>query len=109
MNSERLNALYASYLADNSGNEYELLTAIRQIAAHRFRDEYGRKDEDAVQDFVLNVWQQLPELVVERSFAAWLQHRLEWRVKSNYRNTRARNRREQQPPVMFDAEGEPRG
>jgi DNA-directed RNA polymerase specialized sigma24 family protein len=94
-----LNQLYSTYVENpTSYNLDDLLTAIRKVAMSVFHDD------DQAQDFLVEVWPLLPELKIRDNFNGWLRTRLYWRDLNNH--TANQSCREEQPPVMFDDDGE---
>lgn len=92
-----LDQLYNSYRLGTC-NLDDLLRAIRRKAVSILRDD------DAAQDFIVNLWQILPDLEIESSFSAYLHVKLRWASVDAVRRSQVRGR-EQQVPDFHDEEG----
>jgi len=62
-------------------------------------------DDDAAQEFTIEIWRESENLEIKRSFAAYLHRRLVCDRLDMYR--RQARQVEQQPPEMLDADGRP--
>jgi DNA-directed RNA polymerase specialized sigma24 family protein len=100
MATTNLNSLFAEYKANPDARLDPLLEAIRKRAL-RFLG-----DEDAVQDFLLEVWPLLADLEIQTSFLAWITVRLRWRNADHHRAMETEADRLQQIPTMYGDDDE---
>ena len=100
MAKSALNERYADYVFNQVAGLEPLLVEVRRVAQRMFNDD------DATQEFVIAVWQILPELKITRSFAAYIHHLAVWRRIDFHRRRRVLAEYEQQAPEMLDDDGE---
>jgi DNA-directed RNA polymerase specialized sigma24 family protein len=94
-----LNLLYSTYVESPKPDNLDaLLTKVRQVAVSVMHND------DAVQEFLIELWPLLPTLKVP-NFQGWIQNRLRWGKANDHRARKAQALREQQAPVMYDDEG----
>jgi len=97
-----INDLYANYLDDRVNGIEALIKAITKESVMLLHDA------DHAQDFVIEVWLELPALEVTYSFAAWLYKCLRNKRAGLYRSSRSHRKiRLEQPPIIRDYEGVP--
>lgn len=101
--SEVINGIYRSYRPSENETCQEylepLLSEVFKTARRYFYDD------DAAQEFTIQIWRELDDIEVAKSFAAYLHRRLTCDRLDLYRR-QARNP-EQQPPEILDADGKP--
>lgn len=94
-----LDRAYETYRADPAAELDPLLQAVLRKA------QAVLQDDDQAQSFVIDIWDVLPSLVIERSFESWLNIRLRWHRSKAI--AAANRSREEQAPMLHGEDDEP--
>ena len=100
--SQKINRLYDGY----KQNPEEELEPLLIEVYHRASRIFGEGEDDAVQNFIIWLVDELPDLVITKSFNAWLYRQLRWRGIDSYRSIRARAKHEVTPFPITDELGQ---
>jgi DNA-directed RNA polymerase specialized sigma24 family protein len=98
--SQKINGLYDAYKQNPEEGLEPLLEEVYSRASCMFGDD------DAVQNFIISLVDKLPDLVITKSFNAWLYRQLRWRSIDMYRSIRAGAKREVTPFPITDELGQ---
>jgi DNA-directed RNA polymerase specialized sigma24 family protein len=97
---QKINMLYDAYRQNPEEGLEPLLNEVYRRAS------LGFGDDDAVQNFIIWLVDKLPDLVIIKSFNAWLYTHLRWRKIDSHRSIRARAKHEVTPFPITDELGQ---